>query len=134
MRWLFPVLTLGYCALIFWLSHQPLVVRDDLDVPHLDKAVHAAVYGLMAWLAGQSLAWSGRRHGAATLFWGPLVFASLYGLTDEVHQAFVPARNFDPWDLVANTAGAAAMQAAWCLGWLRLPWRAAVLGRDAPKG
>jgi VanZ family protein len=32
--------------------------------------------------------------------------ASLYGVSDEVHQAFVPGRNADVFDWVADTTGA----------------------------
>lgn len=134
MRWLFPLMTFAYCAAIFWLSHQPLQVRDELDLPHLDKVVHAAMYGMLALLAAQSLTWSGRSHAPATLFWAPFVFAALYGLTDEIHQSLVPAREFDPLDLVANTFGAFAMQTFLCLGWWRMPWRAALFGQAPAQG
>ncbi len=36
----------------------------------------------------------------------PVIFAIAYGVSDEVHQWFVPRRSFDPWDLVADAAGA----------------------------
>jgi VanZ family protein len=36
------------------------------------------------------------------------VVGSAYGLTDEVHQAFVPNRSADPRDWLADTAGALA--------------------------
>lgn len=35
-----------------------------------------------------------------------VVFASLYGVTDEVHQIFVPGRFCDPLDWLVDTAGA----------------------------
>ncbi|MBN2846869.1 MAG: VanZ family protein [Coriobacteriia bacterium] len=35
-----------------------------------------------------------------------VVLASLYGLTDEFHQAFVPGRMPDPADWLVDTAGA----------------------------
>ena len=35
-----------------------------------------------------------------------VVFASLYGLSDEFHQAFVPGRVPDPADWLVDTAGA----------------------------
>lgn len=40
--------------------------------------------------------------------WAALAAASLYGVTDELHQAFVPARMPDPADWGADTVGAAA--------------------------
>jgi hypothetical protein len=38
--------------------------------------------------------------------WAALAFASLYGITDEVHQIFVPGRMPDPADWAADTVGA----------------------------
>lgn len=36
-----------------------------------------------------------------------VLVASLYGITDELHQLFVPGRMTDPLDWLADTAGAA---------------------------
>jgi VanZ family protein len=35
-----------------------------------------------------------------------VAIVSLYGVSDEVHQAFVPGRNADVFDWVADTTGA----------------------------
>ncbi len=40
---------------------------------------------------------------------------SLYGVSDEVHQLFVPRRQFDVRDLAADAVGAGARPAAWWL-------------------
>ena len=40
--------------------------------------------------------------------WTALAAASLYGVTDELHQVFVPGRMPDPADWAADTVGAAA--------------------------
>jgi VanZ family protein len=34
------------------------------------------------------------------------VIVSAYGVTDELHQSFVPGRDCDVWDWVADTLGA----------------------------
>ncbi len=36
-----------------------------------------------------------------------ILIASLYGVSDEIHQYFVPGRFCDPWDWVVDTLGAA---------------------------
>jgi len=37
-----------------------------------------------------------------------IVISSLYGVTDEYHQVFVPGRTFDVLDMAADAFGAAA--------------------------
>jgi VanZ family protein len=44
-----------------------------------------------------------------------LLIASLYGVSDEVHQAFVPGRDSSPFDWLADTIGAGLVCAAWYL-------------------
>ena len=56
-----------------------------------------------------------------------IILASLYGFTDEVHQAFVPGRMPDPLDWAWDTVGAAV--GAVLLAWIRLPVLQR-LGRD----
>jgi VanZ family protein len=65
------------------------------------------VFAVLAWL----LAWAfgGRRRTLLTSF----AFALLYGVSDELHQAFVPGRHPDPLDLLCDAAGAATALAGW---------------------
>ncbi|HSM91322.1 MAG TPA: VanZ family protein, partial [Anaeromyxobacteraceae bacterium] len=96
-----------------------------VHVPHLDKVLHAGAYGVLAALAARgllALGWTARRTlGIA------LVAASLYGVTDELHQAFVPGRDADPLDWAADTAGAVA-GAALVVGLPRRRARASIRG------
>ncbi|HXH64795.1 MAG TPA: VanZ family protein [Mariprofundaceae bacterium] len=96
-------LLLAYCSLIFWLSS-----RSTLPLPmlfaHEDKLVHAAAYALMGWLAWRSF---GHWSPAPWLLVGISVsFCSLYGAGDEWHQSFVPGRDADVFDWLADTLGA----------------------------
>lgn len=65
-----------------------------------DKLQHAAAYGVGAALAAHAL-WRSPR-------WPTLALAlvSLYGVSDEIHQSFVPGRSCDVFDWVADTTGA----------------------------
>jgi VanZ family protein len=75
-------------------------------LPHLpellswDKLQHTAAYLLGGVLAAHAVRPSRR--------WAVLVVAivSLYGVSDEIHQAFVPGRSSDVFDWVADTTGA----------------------------
>lgn len=44
-----------------------------------------------------------------------IVLASAYGVTDEVHQYFVPGRMCDPLDWLVDTVGAGVGSACWML-------------------
>lgn len=100
--WRDITLLLAYCALIFFLSGRPVVAEPDL-FPNEDKLIHACAYALMAWLAWRSFA---HRIGhPALLAVTAFLFASLYGIGDEWHQSFVPQRDADAWDWVADNVG-----------------------------
>lgn len=111
------VLLIGLCVLIFWQSSGPVPPRTP-SLPGLDKLVHAGVYALLAFLAARAFATLPRSYAPRTLAWAAVVFAVLYGLSDEVHQAFVPERTADIWDLVADALGAFA-GGAFYLRWVQ---------------
>ena len=121
LRRLSLLLAFAWMALLFYLSHQP-----GLDTPMLfsgqDKVLHAAVYGLLGLLLlaaqpRQAQGYSWRQVGISTLI------ASLYGLSDEIHQYFVPGRSNEILDWVADTLG--ALIGAFLLAWLSRKWKSA---------
>jgi VanZ family protein len=88
----------AWFALIFVASSIP---GDEVPVPplfpHLDKLVHAAVYAVAGALAYRA---SGR------VSWAILVVLA-WGVSDELHQSFVPRRSPELLDLVADGVGGA---------------------------
>lgn len=69
---------------------------------------HFIIYfglGLVAWntFKGEKAGWLNRRAILAAF-----IFAALYGVTDEIHQLFVPGRDMQARDFVMNTLAAAA--------------------------
>ena len=116
-RWPYVALTVLYCAGIFHLSSQPLIEAPPLfEFPGDDKVIHAVIFGGLAALICIGLWRSNDRVDRRFLFWGPAAFAIVYGITDEVHQLYVPDRTFDWLDLAADGAGALAVQAV-LAGW-----------------
>jgi VanZ family protein len=98
-----------YCAYLYWLSAQPTLKPPfDLGIVYQDKLYHSVAYGIMAFLA-----WRSGRHFMRQLYalWFGVVFSSLYGITDEWHQWFVPGRSTDWQDWLADTIGAVLMVA-----------------------
>lgn len=70
-----------------------------------DKAIHAFVYFVLAGLFLRALLASGLELAYPTLFLAAFL-SSLYGASDEWHQSFVPTRQSDFSDWVADTVGA----------------------------
>ncbi|MDY0341509.1 MAG: VanZ family protein [Coriobacteriia bacterium] len=66
------------------------------------------------------IALGGRQRGWQAVALAVLL-ASLYGVTDEFHQSFVPGRVPDPADWITDTAGATAGAA---IAFATLVWRA----------
>ncbi len=86
---------------MFWLSSLSRVPGAQ----HFwDKALHAAGYALLGVLALR--AFHGGFHALRsepTLYAGLVVI--LWGISDEIHQSFVPGRHASPWDVVADVVG-----------------------------
>ena len=111
--WL-PVAALA--TLIFVLSSFPYLPSPPGQ--YSDKWEHMAMYGLLSTLIVRALAggrWIGVR---AAVFVGAVVLATLYGVSDEWHQSFVPGRTADAYDVMADAAGAtlaAGLLLAWAI-------------------
>jgi VanZ family protein len=116
--WIVP--TALYCAVIFFLSSQPDLGENPpawLDWPGSDKLVHLVLFGGLAGLVAMGLIRSnGSTLSRRALFFGPMLFATLYGLSDEIHQWFVPKRSCDLGDLFADALGATIIAGA-ITGW-----------------
>jgi VanZ family protein len=101
-RW---TITAAYAALIFYVSMRP-----DFGPPlfaHSDKVAHFVLYAGLAFLVVWSLRVTVLR------FWPhvPILafgLAVVYGAINEVHQHFIPHREAEGLDMLANALGAVA--------------------------
>jgi VanZ family protein len=100
--WLPPIV---YLWVIFHLSSesQPL---PALTAHVWDKLLHLFEYGGLAALVCRALLGEGL--GWSTAVAAAIVAASLYGASDEWHQSFVPMRDSDVRDWMADTLGGMA--------------------------
>ena len=100
----------AYMALIFYLSSLP---HPDEELPKFlfetlgDKFLHVVEYAVLAVLCYRAFRRAAGPSAGQYALALTIVAASLYGATDEVHQAFVPFRTAAWSDWVADTAGAA---------------------------
>jgi VanZ family protein len=102
-------------ALIFVISSVAGQVPGVQHLPFRDKAIHFVEYAVLGWLCTGAA----RRSWPSAAPWRIATFAvfvsALWGLSDEIHQAFVPGRSSELADLVADLFGSAAGAAGWHL-------------------
>ena len=106
-RWF---LVAGYMAAIFAVSGGP-----GPNLPPglgLDKVLHAGAYAAMAGLVVWAMTRGRLRDATGRALLAGVILAVAYGATDELHQAFVPGRQSDVFDLAADAIGALAAAGA----------------------
>lgn len=103
LRYWIPLIT--YCVLIFALSSfsRPLPPVVSL---FSDKLLHAAEYFMLGFLAARAVFSLDIKYSGTIIFLIAFTFSMLYGVSDEIHQSFVPGRIGDIADFIADTIGA----------------------------
>jgi VanZ family protein len=97
---------IAYCLAIFIQSSFPSPVKEP-GIPFFDKYMHMLGYALLGALfcrAYGSLRLGGKFWRVALL---SVLSAGVYGISDEIHQYFVPGRSADVMDVAADFIGAA---------------------------
>ncbi len=100
---------LAYAGLIFFLSS-----RSSLPAPRFpgfDKVAHFIEYAILGLLVSRALGGYGVQPRKAVLI--TIGMCLLYGVSDEVHQAFTPRREPSLLDLVADVLGGSAGALTW---------------------
>jgi VanZ family protein len=95
---------IAYCLLIFFQSGRPSL-QELPALPFMDKWLHLAGYALLGMLFDRAYRRQWPQASPRLLFWASVVSTALYGLSDEFHQYFVPARSADPLDAAADALG-----------------------------
>jgi VanZ family protein len=105
-----------YAGVIFYLSAQshpeeqlPSFLLKDVS----DKVLHAVEYGILALLCYRAFRWAAGPAVVRQAVVLAIVAASVFGVTDEVHQFFVPFRESSWLDWLADTIGAAIGAISW---------------------
>jgi VanZ family protein len=97
----------AWAAFLFRLSAVPGAQIPAMPVSYADKIVHVVLYGIL----GALCFWALRRSTGLSRS-RAVVFAALvglgYGVSDELHQTFVPGRSAEGFDLLADLVGASA--------------------------
>jgi VanZ family protein len=90
---------------IFYLSSLQFPVDENMELfEHADKVVHILIYFGLAYLVSRNFLEKDIFGVKQKIY--VFLFVFLYGLSDEIHQLFVPTRFFDLYDLLADVVGA----------------------------
>lgn len=96
-------LTIAWAAVIVAVTGAPASTLPSAPLlPGLDKLVHAALFGVLAWLALHARA---RDRGAEIPTWILVMSLATFAALDEWLQHFVPGRGADWMDWLADMAG-----------------------------
>ncbi len=124
--WILVALYAGGIFVASSLSHPPMV--STWELPHLDKLCHMIAYGGLTLVLIRALRLTcAARPSASLVFWAALL-AVIYGATDELHQAFTPARAMSAYDLLADATGAGIAAGVWL--WVQRRWPTLVKSKD----
>ncbi len=93
-----------YCLMIFMQSSYPSP-ESVPDWPYIDKLLHIAVYALLGALLLRAFKTLQIQHNLKLVMILSILLSSLYGISDEIHQHFVPFRNADFMDALADMIG-----------------------------
>lgn len=105
--WLPPVILMAMIFCVSSRSSLPQAKGEWVDAL-IKKISHIAEYTLLflllvrAWR--QSLAGSRAGRSMERALWAALLTTAAYGISDEVHQAFVPRRHANWYDVVIDVA------------------------------
>ncbi len=106
-RWLAGVGLLAGMAGIFLLSEQSRLPHTIL-FPGVDKLQHAAAYGILGILAQFTFGVRGKSWSLLTA----ILLVTCYAIFDELHQSWIPGRDSDFYDVLADFSGATLGSAA----------------------
>jgi len=104
--WL-PVIIM--CIMIFVLSEKGGDIYIP-PIPYIDKFLHIALYSVLALFYCRAHKWQWRTF----VFPGTIIFTIAYGISDEIHQYFVPHRNPEITDILADGIGGLMGYYAYC--------------------
>ena len=108
---------LAWMTMIFTLSATPGQDLPSVGIPYADKFAHCSLYLVTGFLLMSSVSRTLRKSGLAKIIILVIIIASLYGVLDELHQVFVPGRDCDVFDFIADFIGANLGVAVYRLRW-----------------
>jgi len=97
---------IAWAGLIFYMSSRSTMPVEP-PFNGFDKLVHAIEYGTLCLLIARAIQPIGFFHISETVWMIAVLASFIYGISDEMHQAFVPNRSCDLFDAFFDLIGAA---------------------------
>jgi len=91
-----------WAALIYYLSSLPGSTFPS-PFAYADKVFHLGMYAVLGYLVARALGCSGRAGRVIMML--ALLLCLIYGVSDEIHQSFIPDRVPSVTDIVADVFG-----------------------------
>jgi VanZ family protein len=95
----------AYMAMLFGFSSLSTLPTPPAEFSFYD--VHVAAYAGLGALTARATG-KGVRHVSWRAVLAAIAISTLYGVSDEYHQLFVPGRSFDVLDMAADFIGSIA--------------------------
>ena len=115
IRFVFLALAVSWAGLIFYLSSQPGIDAPML-FPGQDKLFHLIAYAVLGFFAMGSVRPSASGQHTRQQIWLVVLLVMFYGISDEIHQYFVPGRSSETLDALADALG--ALLGVWAMVYL----------------
>lgn len=95
------------CLLIYIQSDRAvsLSIPSFFSFPYMDKLVHFFIYGILGILFLRFFRTIPVKISRKRLIFWSIAAATCYGISDEIHQHFIPLRDADFLDFLADLAG-----------------------------
>ena len=101
--WLPPLILMAAIFCVSSRSSLPQAQGEWVDAV-IKKMSHIAEYTLLFLLLVRAWRWTLEAHPVERALWAGLLTTAAYGISDEVHQAFVPRRHSNWYDVLIDVA------------------------------
>ncbi len=98
-----------YAGLIFYFSSLPTIPPIIIKIMPKTFVLHMIEYAIFSILLFRAFINSKNNVFRGNAIHLAIIIAILYGISDEIHQYFVPGRIFDRFDIIANSIGSAVI-------------------------
>jgi len=93
-----------YCLLIYIQSSYPSP-EEIPQLHYMDKILHFTAYAFLGALFLRAMKTLRIKNNLRLVLILSIIFSSLYGISDEIHQHYVPYRDADIMDALADIIG-----------------------------